>query len=1617
MKKHTSKLSGLSNQADSSLKTRIILLFHQVLINNLFSPITYIGLCAIESLMIIFFAITVAQNTEFHDTMSEFTIVLALQDYLSVNTQYIFMATLTGIGIIFPLIAFYLSPACPSEVQKVNYFTSLFFKAFSMYITLLLRPLSLFLEYFYFNILTCNAESDCYQATHLVYAIVCVFGFISSFCTLYVTVYLLPADCYPESPQPWAGTMSFIGLFRMSTKAIIAISLVLNFKYGVIALLPYLYFAYQRSICKQYIYNKYVLAQGIILDATTGLFGIGMTICAFFSLELSLLGLILILVASGILSYAFLIYKEIKISRILESPLNRIKDPNDLTVFFLKILKAAKNMTKSSKERQRIWAAICNHMETCNTANCECKDVASKLKDICKAAFHIGEYREEEIEKFQNRKPLIKKFIGIILKDALDMYGDLIEIRLLASYIEDYKLDNYIKGYYNVMKAEEIAPSFAGELAIYMHRNTIELNITSKKQDQGLDVKGIWQFDKLYQNLINSITVAARKCIDFWAELLQLSINIGRLYKKSIRISELYLSITTTVQEMLEIYPDHTGLLRDYAYFLSDVVNNDIEACEFMDRASTAEKKAKIMKGDTNYEEIKYGYNSTAVTLTASGNIDSTGVVQNSNDNIKQFGYQKSDVIGNNVSVILPKFLGDMHDSFIYNYYNTGVASFLNRERIVFIKHKSGFLEPVYLLVKCLPNLQEGLQFLGFIKKLPLDSPYLHPPQKYLDKKYMIIVTDSKGYILGFSKSCFKKLGLVMGLVNNNASGTSSNQDETGFSIKELCPDLMNPKIEEKLMRDGAELIIRTESILSKVEFEQLSQNEATVLSHSIGSYRCYVQLVNHIYKNVSFKIYKVAILNRENRNKTSTMMVPFLQMKQGIDQQYLKVSAAPITKAKKAKAIPELMGLDSSVENNSSIQGSSLGTTSSSFTKAVKEFKKQITSNITPKSIIYLNRAVIILLFLLIGLSIFDMVMKLQFANDYIDEMKAISISNNRRFILQDMCAKLRSIVNIAAGIEKPEVKGEGRLERLIPGIKSDLDELQRIQLQLDANKFDITEDLKNMVKTRSIVLQTLDANCKVENVKVTMSTAIGQVISYTSQIINNQNLDLKNDDLPLLRLGGGKCTSSSLLGRAAFFVLENCFGPLRVIAMQAGLEYTRSSLLNSERDKMYLTIIMICCVLFVVICVVIAIPILVRAERNKVIALSIYSQLPVENAKKMLIKCKKHIEKREGMLSSERSGNSKQTDEMLISNNKSNTQNTSENNKEKQNTETNQNTDKEIQNQSQLPKPLDLTKKDEKTPLLSESQGTPNPNLNNQEQNNLSNQVLIGHEEAFHKFRTNIARILIVLLILASIILGYVGVSYYIAIKEFKDSTIAFEQIRDLTGRIPALVLMITYLREMIIRNEVYYFQGKDMLDEALEFQIDREKLIKSMKEQPSNVILNTMEFLRRLDSHELCDIVTTSDEQKKECLEIGGKVLANGVKNAIYYYINLVITTRQQFNSMDLTTRFYSLYNMLNDDERLYMFIAKDRYINPAMWKLQDMIFDDALDYYTNMKTIDIAKTTAFIVAVLLIIGVIWNSFITNLKTEVFRARGILNLIPTDFILSHDSIRKEVMRIISF
>ena len=82
------------------------------------------------------------------------------------------------------------------------------------------------------------------------------------------------------------------------------------------------------------------------------------------------------------------------------------------------------------------------------------------------------------------------------------------------------------------------------------------------------------------------------------------------------------------------------------------------------------------------------------------------------------FGYKSDWLVGKDISVIMPELIGDVHRMLMMKFFDKAESPVINKFRELFIKDKDGYLVPINLYPKVLPDLTKGLKFIGAIKRI-----------------------------------------------------------------------------------------------------------------------------------------------------------------------------------------------------------------------------------------------------------------------------------------------------------------------------------------------------------------------------------------------------------------------------------------------------------------------------------------------------------------------------------------------------------------------------------------------------------------------------------------------------------------------------------------------------------------------------------------------------------------------------------------------------------------------------------------------------------------------------------------------------------------------------------
>jgi len=237
-----------------------------------------------------------------------------------------------------------------------------------------------------------------------------------------------------------------------------------------------------------------------------------------------------------------------------------------------------------------------------------------------------------------------------------------------------------------------------------------------------------------------------------------------------------------------------------YALFQKYVMEDDFGAMESFLAVKRQEEAHNIGKKYWDESDNKYGADSNTAVIILSGNRQNIGTIVNANHEIGQIlGYHKNELVGENISAIMPEIMGIHHNVYLESYFERHNRSNTNEvsEQIVFPQHAKGYIVPCMRLVRLVPNLDNGVQFLGFVA-LAKDLSILRPDDvKVTNDELLLILLDEHYNVLGFNLN----LGVYCcGGDDNTANYNRYLENEQKVDLSKLYPEIFAGE-NEQIMR------------------------------------------------------------------------------------------------------------------------------------------------------------------------------------------------------------------------------------------------------------------------------------------------------------------------------------------------------------------------------------------------------------------------------------------------------------------------------------------------------------------------------------------------------------------------------------------------------------------------------------------------------------------------------------------------------------------------------------------------------------------------------------------------------------------------------------------------
>ncbi len=158
---------------------------------------------------------------------------------------------------------------------------------------------------------------------------------------------------------------------------------------------------------------------------------------------------------------------------------------------------------------------------------------------------------------------------------------------------------------------------------------------------------------------------------------------------------------------MCSINSNNLECLLIYRGFLTEVANDQALSEKITENIKIIKKGIRSNKNFYDEERLKYGENSETGVIVVSADEHSIGIVQHCSSKVRTiFGYFMTEMIGQNISRIMPKAIGNTHDETLKNFIASNDFKKCGVEMFAPAIDKEEFLVPCSMMMKMLPNLE-----------------------------------------------------------------------------------------------------------------------------------------------------------------------------------------------------------------------------------------------------------------------------------------------------------------------------------------------------------------------------------------------------------------------------------------------------------------------------------------------------------------------------------------------------------------------------------------------------------------------------------------------------------------------------------------------------------------------------------------------------------------------------------------------------------------------------------------------------------------------------------------------------------------------------------------------
>ena len=1686
----------MNRKKEKSIERRIFLIIENHLENNVCSKTLYILLILVETLQIgscILFLNRSSADEDF-SLVEEILYPFNFVSYILYNSSLNTFQTIYGIMLFFfilhmclllmtGILTLHKKQAHTSFLNKIVFQMSsslcILFK------TILPIPMS---QLLFSSIFLCSMINvECFQASHLTLTILSVLTFPCFIIS--IVILSLFSDSYIKSPIPWAGPSNILLIIRDFIKIMLGFSGALcdsfQFPSGQLIIGSCFIFAnyllYQRYRIHAYFDSG---IRNVLIFQEMVLYALLLTICIVnsYGRTFKLQYLIMALFMGIVCAVNLALMKKKRVEGIALKNVDNIKEDWELEIYFLMIYDLPKTVIKDPYHRYILNRALYLHREQCLETSCICRDfnkfqirkrarkkeeekIGHSRKDEGKVQSKTSEtginieervlllneeqdngFTEERKRKVQEEKETIEAwniFIGQTIDEKLEKSSSKsFRLRIFNSYFQQLVLNNLYKSFFQILKATEYKTTqrqrfILQQMKVFLDKLIYLQETHSAVQSVDLDLRLFIKFDRKRRKFLKLMEDITVQILVFWNLLLSINLQINKLYALGMEISKKLKSLDRYYRGLIGIFSDHIETYKCYGEFLQDVSKNEVEGMDVIEKGEAIQRNVLSSKLHAFETSALFSINSKTGIIIVSGNLQTLGRVKQVNEFVYNIlEYTSLDLVGYTVSRIMPRAIGVLHNSFLLSFFKTGQNHVMGKDTFVFAQSKSGFLVPLLIVVKTMPGLAQGLEYIAFFTNSIkiIKRKFLKLPYELQKKKICFILTDKNSNILGISKAasdCFfipqsyfeRKNDLFLEPVN----------------VEKLNALLVSEQVEKELIQNGMRVTVDPEVILQSVDQDFLELNEQLEMAKSLKLFQAYFKLI--ILKIKSGLVLKAYLFIVTKKRLEIDNQEDNIGMRDMFDKDF----------EKKIDYDALNLSINISVANTATTASTQISGKDNIFA-----LKKSMLGRTKPLLVNRLEKTNFIAFFLLMLLSFFECItffVSLQETQDVVNlEVSALQ----RRSLIANTIENFEDYLEILNGQEHIESCPEcgDRLETVYTQLLEEIELMKQNEYNFNElyqeAKIDGIEDL---FRDPTVSIERIDSDYTITESQHALTFIIIQLTTKVLHLLKElPSEDLITDFIKNLEINNiEQLKNEDPLSEAeieAFFILvnglDNLITPSEEIIWETK-NYLDTTLNNKEILLEGSTINII---VFICLYVLMTIPILKNIQKGKRGVLLFFAELTQKEVSEIVVECEGFYNMHFDQGNKEESGRGLRSQGTIY---RANTdthseegpgfgtklrklkQSSSSRNIRSRRTLKKLNTE-EMEEKKSLKedfgskfRPLEHIKKREEfdseeevhdkeikgalinmAPSQIKNDGPGEGGKENEKDNAEQDQdqqsedkyFVNERKKKFQKYKAETGKIFFFILFGFAIIIGGKILLYFYQIHLISTIQQDNDYLNIFHQRFTVYPALLLYYNTAARSN-----RKCPVFEDYSEKVLENDKEMDIFLKNPGDAFAFIAQIIQEHNSNDFCDLIINQqtfhvDETYEDCVSIQNEVLQKGMRNALSYISTTYMTEYLKIDEDEESV--YEKPEFLDINRALVQ-----QYFDIIFRELNENMHEKFQSCIDSYITVSIYYQALQFIIFLAALYANWKFVICKIREEIHNAKGILNLLPTNLILANNAI----------